>query len=373
MENRPDNTAKITLNLTKQNDTQSEYIKNFPRRTIELLIQNMKKIEASRDEGHLQYFQDYVRKYGKTDMEKNLKDSSKNLQTWFMSKEYFEPVKYLPYWCTSNIEMEVTYRLKAKKNPIEALNNILTTGVSFVDCGSAITIAQYLTILDILKEYHGQKAGEEIFAKMFGELSSCPSSKGRMLISQYGILPRDGNSPKQPLSDFSRIGSNPTNSKSKIGKHAHIAIDRTRYLKKHNGGHAGGWNVICIGFNKYGEDLFIGFGLGNQPLTSQEIALKLAALFNEEPSDIEREHLKFLNSVGRGDNIDHMTPDEAMRLVSVSWNHAPTGEFDIIALKNLLTTSYQPEVVCGQNENLERIDKECEPNSAPPSTSSPKL
>lgn len=170
-----------------------------------------------------------------------------------------------------------TFKLKEGEKASEALLSFLE-GPTVADCGNATAACYYKCILDVL--------GEEKFNAVF-------SSKHFILtIGQEGIT--DANSPISYLADYSEsskqmaqgsIGKRPL----KVGEECYFG-GVIWYGNKHPEGAGGGWNVIYIGDNKEGQQLFMAHGF-EKTLTENEINQKLVELYNRERTPQDEQYV----------------------------------------------------------------------------------
>jgi hypothetical protein len=182
--------------------------------------------------------------------------------TGYLNEEFFEKTA------------RCSFKLKSGKKASEALESLLT-GPSIVDCGNATTIVYYKCVLDIL--------GEEKFNKIFS-----PDLGNVLSITQAGVT--DSDNPISIFSDFnegSRSGESGISGKRPVnlGDECHFR-GVIWYANKHPEGFAGGWNVIYIGDNEEGKQLFNAHGFP-KPLTEIEIKKMLLELYNRERHDEE--------------------------------------------------------------------------------------
>ncbi|PCI95522.1 hypothetical protein COB11_01945 [Candidatus Aerophobetes bacterium] len=161
-----------------------------------------------------------------------------------------------------------TFELKEGKSASEAINTLIV-GPSVLDCGNATQLAYYKAMLDVV--------GTEKFDALFS------GGIFRLKITQKGII--DSDSPISHFSDYTSaskkrlagsIGNRPLN----IGEECHLKGVKF-YANKHPVGFAGGWNVINVGNNESGEQLFVAHGL-KSPMTEKEINKLLLESYNQE-------------------------------------------------------------------------------------------
>lgn len=168
-----------------------------------------------------------------------------------------------------------TFKLKDGKSPSEALMKFLE-GPTVADCGNATMACYYKVILDI------------IGTAKFDDLSSF--EKSGFIITRMGIT--DSKSTISLVADFTEtsinkiegeIGKRPI----KIGEECHFEGVKW-FRKKHPFSHGGGFNVIYVGDNEKGQQLFTAHGF-DILLTEEDIYERLIELYNRErtPQDIK--------------------------------------------------------------------------------------
>ena len=161
-----------------------------------------------------------------------------------------------------------TFKLKDGEKASEALLSFFK-GPTLADCGNATMACYYKCILDII--------GEEKFDQLFSSKSSA------LTISQKGIA--DSKTPIYYLADFSEAAKQ--GKEGVLGKR-HLQIGEEChfdgiiwYGNKHPEGFGGGWNVIYMGDDKEGNQLFVAHGF-EKPLTEIEINQKFIEFYNQE-------------------------------------------------------------------------------------------
>ena len=137
----------------------------------------------------------------------------------------------------------------------------------------------YKCILDIV--------GEDKFNQVFNSSSGSP-----LIIGQNGIT--DASSPISIFAEFTEtakqkregvLGKRPL----KIGDECHFA-GVFWYANKHPQGFAEGWNVIYVGDDVDGNQLFRAHGF-KKPLTEREINQLLIELYNRERTPQDKQHV----------------------------------------------------------------------------------
>lgn len=193
-----------------------------------------------------------------------------NLYSGLANEEFFD--KIAPY----------TFQIKQGKKPSEALLSFLK-GPTIADCGNATTACYYKSILDFI--------GEEKFNDFF------TSPPFLFSISLHGVT--DPTSPISKLVKYTEaarqnIEGIPGKRPLKVGEECHFAGVKW-YANKHPAGSGGGWNVIYMGDNEKGQQLFMGHGF-SKPLTEREIDQKLIRDYNEARTPQDEEMITKFNT-----------------------------------------------------------------------------
>jgi hypothetical protein len=199
-------------------------------------------------DGGIWYANDY-RKYIKDEIDSEI---DRSFFTGYAKAEFFEKTGAF------------AFRSKQGKRPSEALMSFLN-GPTVIDCGNAITACYYKCILDIV--------GEDKFNQAFGL---------GLVIEQKTIT---GSGPMSFLAEFTDASKQ--GKAGVVGKRP-LQIGDACYFKgviwygnKHPEGAAGGWNVIYIGDDADGNQLFTAHGF-KRPLTEREINRRFVELYNLE-------------------------------------------------------------------------------------------
>ncbi|MGD2168841.1 MAG: hypothetical protein PVI40_01200 [Chlamydiota bacterium] len=176
---------------------------------------------------------------------------------------------------------DFTFELKEGKLPSDAIEALLN-GPSVLDCGNATQLAYYKAILDIV----GPNKFNELFSGKYFTLK----------ITQHGIT--DSNSHIACLADYTEaakarvvgtLGHRPIT----IGEECHFEGVKF-YANKHPVGAGGGWNVIYVGNDQNGEQLFASHGL-EKPITEREINRLLVEAYNQERTEGDERFIKQAN------------------------------------------------------------------------------
>lgn len=202
-----------------------------------------------------------------------------DLHQYFLSKKKEMPSDYWTGYANDEYFEKIdkfTFKLKEGKSPSEAINALIN-GPSVLECGNAIQLAYYKAMLEVI--------GAEKFDKMF-------SNELFMLkIIREGIT--DEGAPISYFASYSRnayaykgeIGNRPV----EVGETCHF-MGIEGYGHKHPTGFGGGWNVVCIGKNKNGEQLFVAHGF-DAPMTEREINTLLVEFYNRERTPEEETYI----------------------------------------------------------------------------------
>lgn len=183
-------------------------------------------------------------------------EMDESFYTGFANKKFFEKTGCF------------TFKLKEGKKASEALLSFLE-GPTVADCGNATMACYYKCVLDIV--------GNDKFDKLF---SSKPFT---LTISRHGIT--DAQSPISYLSEYTTASKKQTTGipgkrPLEIGQECHFG-GVGWYANKHPAGVGAGWNVIYIGNNQEGQQLFMAHGF-EQPLTENQIYQKLVEIYNRK-------------------------------------------------------------------------------------------
>ena len=171
-----------------------------------------------------------------------------------------------------------TFRLKEGKNASDAIRSFLE-GPTVADCGNAIMACYYKCILDVV--------GDDKFNQIFNSSSGSP-----LIIGQDGIT--DESSPISIFAEFTTaskqrregvLGKRPL----QIGDECHFD-GVIWHANKHPEGFHGGWNVIYIGDDVDGNQLFTAHGF-KKPLTEREINQQFIELYNRERTPQDEQYV----------------------------------------------------------------------------------
>ncbi|OGT46752.1 MAG: hypothetical protein A3E83_03615 [Gammaproteobacteria bacterium RIFCSPHIGHO2_12_FULL_41_20] len=202
-------------------------------------------------------------------------------------------------------------------------------GPTFADCGSVLQACVYRAIEEML--------GSDTFNRLFGNALSrfvitpilyreIPVQMEYPDVSQKNRL--HGGNPLYFL--FDSIDT-PTEKDIVPGDILYIkGIEKYPY--KHPAGTENGENVICIGRNPAGENLYLGFGPVTfpQPLTYAEIRVKLIHAYNLPQSTDSKEKIHLLQLSTATDAIEKLTHKPSASIATLLANdhvddHQPIG------------------------------------------------
>lgn len=123
-------------------------------------IQNMQKINAAYRANKLIYFSDYEDRHGKQAALKILPNhpdyAECRQQVFYLGTTYFDFVRN-----KENKIVDGFLRLKEGVNASDALEWLVNDreSIKFFDCSSTLTIIEYLSVLELLREYYGAEQG----------------------------------------------------------------------------------------------------------------------------------------------------------------------------------------------------------------------
>lgn len=162
---------------------------------------------------------------------------------------------------------EFDFQMKDGVKPSDALLRFLE-GLTIAECGNATIACGYKAILDVV--------GEEKFNAVFSLLG--------LRIGEGGIT-----QPSCAISFFAEFVILPENLKGVIGKRPLRKGEECHfsgvsfYANKFPKGFAGGWNVIYVGDDSQGKQLFNAHGF-SKPMTEEEIYQLLLDHYNKDRS-----------------------------------------------------------------------------------------
>jgi hypothetical protein len=174
-------------------------------------------------------------------------------------------------------------------NPSQIIKELLFS-YTHVDCTSSISIARYLTLLDLLRVVHGKEVGTRYFDTLFSAKSHDEHNFNRLRIGIMDITDTGNWYDFSPLYYFHSIEDGLTFEHIRKQSAAYIGAKifiqgHPEYLKKHPRGMSQGWNVIMIGMTNTSELLFLAANeIGKKCIyTYKELMSMLAFNYNIFP------------------------------------------------------------------------------------------
>lgn len=256
--------------------------------------QALDKVEDAHANGNLLYSAEYKQKNAITDplarllVEHGLTSHSSLLEQ---------------YPCNNGKKNNMmVFRLKAKVSASYALNKILTSGETVIDCGTGLLIAHIYACLLALEDKYGAVAGRARFDWLFGSEGHETPIVQRLVISNSTVLGgtkkylRDPNGNILPLNpfaflfDFSEIANEVDPSadaklnvnyiqKCSIGSIVTV-VGNSNYNSKHPSGIDCNFNSIYFGCDSMGEPNLRVFGKGKKCYTESDLKKKLVECYN---------------------------------------------------------------------------------------------
>ncbi len=239
--------------LTTQKISTSDQ-SDIQTKLIDAMVETIKNINAKPKDAHGIWYPDEYEQYCK----ENGIEYKKEYITGYTNPEFWEQIG----------ERETFMMKKGKKasNALQAFLNGLTLG----DCGNMMVACQYAALLEVF--------GEEKFNLIFDPESN-PIVISQMMtgnpVQSSGYFFEFTPGAEEAL--IGTVGNRPI----KKGDMCHIA-GVSFYTLRHPTGTSAGENVICVGKNEKGEDLFYGFdgAFKDKPLTEREIRSLLLENYN---------------------------------------------------------------------------------------------
>jgi len=228
------------------------------------------------------YGQDYANALKEIGTENSLKlyetlrDKGDLLQGRLPSKLFKPQIK-------NGVRQDFDWVLKPNIKPSEALLEASTgfkgieKGFAIIECGTAISLARYMGLMNYLKEQNGAE-GVEKFDRLFSLPQGSPMNIGYI------------DTPIQPMrylinfteEALAKVKKGTVGSRViKVGQAVTIR-GVGKYKNKHPFSQGPHYNVICIKQEK-GNQLFTGLGLPSAGVTENEVCLALANEYNAKP------------------------------------------------------------------------------------------
>jgi hypothetical protein len=248
----------------------------------------MQRLEKSRESGHLVYPDDiYLKATSEQQLYEKFGVTAKDFYCFYSNSTYFEAKKKLTAYGV-DVYVPRLYQLKNDKNLSDGLNDIIDNSTTVIDCLHAINIAWALCIEALLIECYGIADGKNKFNRLLNSVNH-PFILSTFDVNQHtGNLTRAGYFTSVPLLSYfiEDIHSYYDTAKAdpNLVPGARITINNyPTYKIKHTIGSAGAINLICVGNNAY-----MGFGLGHQLLTEDEVYAWLKRYHDIKPIEEEK-------------------------------------------------------------------------------------
>lgn len=192
----------------------------------------------------------------------------------------------------------LAFRLKKNQSASEALEKLLTSGKTYLDCGAAVTLAQYLAVKMAFEDKYGQKKGRERFDFFFGSKEKNIPTVQRLLFSAFGALSGTADYhnpggkyneliPFNPLSfifEIKKIQNNSIKlSDMRIGSHVAFWGNKN-YTSKHPAGGCRLDNCIVANHSAGSKGLLYFTG-GETPVSEKQLTTKYVKVYNKPPTD----------------------------------------------------------------------------------------
>lgn len=240
----------------------------------EHFLKAMTDIEESQKNGHLLGPTAFIEKH------KQEEDSLHKATIGSTTHPFFEKVSH----------PVKTYRLKPNISASVAIESLLESHETFVECGVALNIAYYLVVLRKMEETLGKEEGRKRFDILFGESDRNTPTSRRLIVSPLSIimgtqaLPAMEQLPVQPLSYF--VEEKNVVTKSAIKENAQIGwqivfAGDPNYPRIHPAGHHGAYNCVVTSLNPLKVRVF---DLGNEELIEDDLYRIHMQAYSETPS-----------------------------------------------------------------------------------------
>ena len=152
----------------------------------------------------------------------------------------------------------MTYRVKANVSASNAIESLLNSHQTIVDCGVTMAIMYNLAVLRMMESKLGTVEGRKRFDEIFGSKNTETPSQHRLIISPFSLLmstefiPNIGLLPVQPLSYFTEMtfasDKKQIESTAKIGWQLIFGGD-PNYLKLHPAGEFAAYYCVVTSVN----------------------------------------------------------------------------------------------------------------------------
>lgn len=242
---------------------------------IEMVIGSEQAMKESTPMKGIWYPQDYINAFGETQSKwvERLRENGSLVDGW-MPQQFWEPV-YDQIGLNTIKRRAWTFLAKKDVLPSDAIK-AAKVGLCILECGAVCQIARYDALLKAL--------GEDKFNRLFDEKQG-----GQRINVGYAI--DDDLQPMKFFVDFTETAKKaaPGSLNKRIVKIGQIVLFHgvSEYHKKHPNGMGANYNVICMD-DTNGAQKYIGHGLSSKGETEEEIALRMAKDFNQQPNYYSR-------------------------------------------------------------------------------------
>lgn len=272
--------------------------KPLERPFSEHLIQAIERVEAAHAASHLLYASEYCHKHP------DLTLNDKTMTSFGLTTH---TNLFLQYSSSNNPLM--SFRLKPHVSASKAIQTMLTSGETVVDCGSALVIVYLLATLIAFEAYHGKEQGQGRFDLVFGSDKIEVPAAQRLLITNNGVasgtaeseliqtnlyeMPREALNVMSYYFGFTHIAkfenqykgreilkTFPLREGSLLGVHG-----SEDYFAKHPVGEQGSYNGIYRGIQDNQILLYV-FGHGKTPLKENEIVDRIITAYNKDADEL---------------------------------------------------------------------------------------
>ncbi len=182
------------------------------------------------------------------------------------------------------------YQLKPNYSASKAIEDLLHTYETVIDCGMAIGIAYYYALLQSMIEIHGEQNGKARFDAIFGDTAGNVPNERRILISKDGpmLLTQEGEKEVKIFTEPYQILSLLVEAKERNKLELTGAIITFKgdpyYYVKHPFGNEGNYNCVVVSIPPTSKQILVRtFGLEG-PLSEEGLLEKHLSAFAAEPS-----------------------------------------------------------------------------------------